>query len=72
MGGATAPHSGADPHFRVPIQGVTPKEIDAKSGLPGECGQAARAIDGAFPVESSEQVLIQGGRLRRVQCRPPS
>lgn len=40
------------------------KEIDAKSPLPGESGQAAEAIDGAFPDESSEQVLIQSKQLK--------
>ena len=40
------------------------KEIDQNSGMPGESGQAAEALDGAFPEKSSEQVLIQSKQLR--------
>ena len=39
------------------------KEIDANSGMPGESGQAAEAMDGAFPEKSSEQVLVQSKQL---------
>ena len=39
------------------------KTIDPKDGMPGESGQAAKAMDGAFPEKSSEQVLVQSKRL---------
>ena len=42
---------------------VPQKEIDSTSGLPGETGQAQKALDGAFPEESAEQVLIQSKQL---------
>jgi len=40
------------------------KETDPQSGYPGESGQAAKAMDGAFPDEVSEQVLIQSKTLK--------
>ena len=40
------------------------KEIDQRAGGPGESGQAAKAIDGAFPDKSAEQVLVQSERLK--------
>ena len=42
---------------------VPAKTIKGEEGLPGESGQAARAMDGAFPDKSSEQVLVQSKRL---------
>ncbi len=39
------------------------KEIDQQSTMPGESGQAAKAMDGAFPDLASEQVLIQSKQL---------
>jgi uncharacterized membrane protein YdfJ with MMPL/SSD domain len=42
---------------------VPQKEIDANAGGPGESGQAAEALDGAFPDESSEQVLVESKKL---------
>ena len=32
--------------------------------MPGESGQAAKAMDGAFPEKASEQVLVQSKRLK--------
>ena len=43
---------------------VPAKEIEGQSGLPGETGQAARALEGAFPDKASEQVLVQSTQLR--------
>ena len=43
---------------------VPAKTIRDEEGLPGESGQAAKAMDGAFPDKSSEQVLIQSKRLK--------
>ena len=43
---------------------VPQKEIDSKAGFPGESGQAAKAMDGAFPDASSEQVLVQSKQLK--------
>jgi uncharacterized membrane protein YdfJ with MMPL/SSD domain len=42
---------------------VPQKEIERNAGGPGESGQAAKALDGAFPDESSEQVLVQSKEL---------
>jgi uncharacterized membrane protein YdfJ with MMPL/SSD domain len=39
------------------------KEIDQQSTMPGESGQAAKAMDGAFPELAGEQVLIQSNQL---------
>jgi RND superfamily putative drug exporter len=38
---------------------VPQKQIERGTGGPGESGQAAKAIDGAFEDKASEQVLIQ-------------
>ena len=43
---------------------VPQKEIKANSGMPGESGQASKALDGAFRDVSSEQVLIQSKELK--------
>jgi uncharacterized membrane protein YdfJ with MMPL/SSD domain len=43
---------------------VPQKEIERNAGGPGESGQAAKAVDGAFPDESSEQVLVQSKELQ--------
>ena len=40
------------------------KEIDQKAAGPGESGQAAKVIDGAFEDKSSEQVLVQSSELK--------
>jgi uncharacterized membrane protein YdfJ with MMPL/SSD domain len=48
---------------------VPQKEIDASEGVPGESGQAAKAIDGAFPEESAEQVLVQSPELTATDPR---
>jgi uncharacterized membrane protein YdfJ with MMPL/SSD domain len=42
---------------------VPQKEIDAGAAAPGESGEAAAALDGAFPEKSGEQVLIQSKQL---------
>jgi uncharacterized membrane protein YdfJ with MMPL/SSD domain len=42
---------------------VPQKEIDANAGIPGESGQAAKAMDGAFKESMGEQVLVQSKRL---------
>ncbi|MET0513059.1 MAG: MMPL family transporter [Thermoleophilaceae bacterium] len=42
---------------------VPQKEIDQNSAGPGESGQAAKALNGAFPDASTEQVLIQSKQL---------
>jgi uncharacterized membrane protein YdfJ with MMPL/SSD domain len=42
---------------------VPQKEIDAGASGPGESGQAAEALDRAFPDEASEQVLVQSKEL---------
>ena len=39
------------------------KQIDPKAAGPGESGEAAKVIDGAFEDKSSEQVLIQSSEL---------
>ena len=43
---------------------VPQKEIERNASGPGESGQAAKAVDGAFPDESSEQVLVQSKELQ--------
>ena len=40
------------------------KEIDQNSSMPGEAGQAAKAIDGAFEEKSAEQVLLQSRDMK--------
>ena len=42
---------------------VPQKEIDQNAGGPGESGQAAEALDGAFRDAAGEQVLIQSKEL---------
>ena len=39
------------------------KELDQSAGVPGESGQAAKAVDGAFRQASGEQVLVQSRQL---------
>jgi RND superfamily putative drug exporter len=43
---------------------IPQKELDQNSGMPGEAGKAAAAMNGAFPDKSGEQVLIQSKTLR--------
>lgn len=43
---------------------IPQKQIDQNSGLPGEVGQAAEAMNDAFPEKSGEQVLIQSKALK--------
>ena len=38
------------------------KQIDPKAAGPGESGQAAKVINGAFEDKSGEQVLVQSKR----------
>jgi uncharacterized membrane protein YdfJ with MMPL/SSD domain len=45
------------------------KQLDPKASGPGESGQAAQAIDGAFRDASSEQVLIQSTSLKANDAR---
>jgi uncharacterized membrane protein YdfJ with MMPL/SSD domain len=40
------------------------KEISSRASGPGESGQAAKALDGAFPDKSTEQVLVQSKKLK--------
>ncbi len=49
---------------------VLPQEqIDAKAAGPGESGQAAKAIDGAYEDKASEQVLVQSKQLTADDAR---
>src|SRR3954453_1688686 len=43
---------------------VPQKEIDQNAGMPGESGQAAKAMNDAFPKKAGEQVLIQSKTLK--------
>src|SRR5215212_3481495 len=43
---------------------IPQKEIDQNSGMPGEAGQAAEAMNDAFPEKAGEQVLIQSKTLK--------
>ena len=38
---------------------VPAKEIEGQSGLPGETGQAARALEGAFPTRLRSRFLFR-------------
>jgi uncharacterized membrane protein YdfJ with MMPL/SSD domain len=49
---------------------VLPQEqIDPKAAGPGESGQAAKAIDGAYEDKASEQVLVQSKQLTADNAR---
>jgi uncharacterized membrane protein YdfJ with MMPL/SSD domain len=48
---------------------VPQKKIDPRAAGPGESGKAAKALDGAFERKSSEEVLIQSGRLTTADAR---
>ena len=49
---------------------VLPQEqIDQKAAGPGESGQAAKAIDGAYEDKASEQVLVQSKQLTAGDAR---
>jgi uncharacterized membrane protein YdfJ with MMPL/SSD domain len=49
---------------------VLPQEqIDPKAAGPGESGQAAKAIDGAYEDKASEQVLVQSTQLTAGDAR---
>ena len=49
---------------------VLPQEqIDPKAAGPGESGQAAKAIDGAYEDKASEQVLVQSKQLTADDAR---
>ena len=45
------------------------KQIDPKAAGPGESGEAAKVIDGAFEDKSSEQVLVQSSELTAGDAR---
>ena len=45
------------------------KQIDPKAAGPGESGQAAKAIDGAYEDKASEQVLVQSKQLTADDAR---
>jgi RND superfamily putative drug exporter len=45
------------------------KNIDPKAAGPGESGQAAKAIDGAYEDKASEQVLVQSKQLTADDAR---
>jgi uncharacterized membrane protein YdfJ with MMPL/SSD domain len=48
---------------------VPQKELDQNAGGPGESGQAADAMDGAFKESSGEQVLIQSKEMKSGDAR---
>ena len=48
---------------------IPQKQIDQKSGMPGEVGQAAEAMNDAFPEKSGEQVLIQSKTLKATDAQ---
>ena len=43
---------------------VPQKQIEPSASGPGESGQAAKALDGAFEDKASEQVLVQSDELK--------
>jgi uncharacterized membrane protein YdfJ with MMPL/SSD domain len=43
---------------------IPQKELDQNSGMPGEVGKAAAAMNDAFPDKAGEQVLIQSKTLK--------